>query len=79
MIRFKLSDCTGRLVSRVTDNWLLSIRETNPAILDMLRDRDLRPARHLNPWSGEFAGKYLTGCALNRLPGTARMKNMSPF
>jgi DUF1680 family protein len=75
MIRFKLSDCTGRLVSRVTDNWLLSIRETNPAILDMLRDRDLRPARHLNPWSGEFAGKYLTGCALiYRLTRDSRLK-----
>jgi len=64
MKKYILKDCVGRLITQVTDNWLLSIRETNPAILTMLRDKNLLPARHLNPWSGEFAGKYLTGCAL---------------
>lgn len=64
MIKYILDDCAGRLITHVTDNWLLSIRETNPAIISMLRDKNLRPARNLNPWSGEFAGKYLTGCAL---------------
>lgn len=57
----KLLGGTGDLLQKITDRWLLSIRETNPAILDMFRDRDVRPYRDLLPWSGEFAGKYLTG------------------
>ncbi len=57
----KLNGETGELVRRITDNWLIGIRETNPAIIDMFRDRDLRPYRDLLPWSGEFAGKYITG------------------
>ena len=30
----------------------------------MFADRDKRPPRDLLPWSGEFAGKYLTGAVL---------------
>ena len=54
---------TGKLLRGITSNWLLGIRESNPAILDMFRDRDRKPYRELLPWSGEFAGKYLTGAA----------------
>ena len=61
---------TGQLADRIIQHWLLGIRETNPAILDMFRDRDHRPYRDLLPWSGEFAGKYLTSCAyMYRLTG----------
>ncbi|MHB1153672.1 MAG: beta-L-arabinofuranosidase domain-containing protein [Eubacteriales bacterium] len=75
MKKYILQDCVGRLIAQVTDHWLLSIRETNPAILTMLRDKNLLPARHLNPWSGEFAGKYLTGCALiYRLTNNNKLK-----
>ncbi len=52
---------TAALLEAVTHNWLIGIRETNPAILDMFRDRDKLPVRDLLSWSGEFAGKYLTG------------------
>jgi hypothetical protein len=45
----------------VTANWLLKMPEANPAVLEMFADRDRQPYRRLLPWSGEFAGKYLTG------------------
>lgn len=51
---------TGVLAHNVIDRWLLGIMESNPAILDMFRQRELRPYRDMLPWSGEFAGKYLT-------------------
>lgn len=51
----------GKLTDNITKNWLIGLRESNPAILDMFRDRDKRPYRDMLPWSGEFAGKYITG------------------
>ena len=57
----KLSGETGILAENIIDNWLVGLRETNPAILDMFYDRDVRPYRNMLPWSGEFAGKYITG------------------
>ena len=54
---------TGKLLRGITAQWLIGIRESNPAILDMFRDRDRRLYRDMLPWSGEFAGKYLTGAA----------------
>ena len=59
--RVELRGRVGELVRRVQDRWLLSVPDANPAILDMFRDRDRRPLRALEPWAGEFAGKYLTG------------------
>ena len=59
----KLTGETGKLAEKITDNWLMGIRESNPAIIDMFRDRDLLPYRDMLPWSGEFAGKYITGAA----------------
>ncbi len=57
-----LNGQTGTLTRHIIQNWLLDLRQTNPAILDMFRDRDVLPYRDLLPWSGEFAGKYLTSC-----------------
>lgn len=51
----------GKLTNNITDNWLIGLRESNPAILDMFHDRDKQPYRDMLPWSGEFAGKYITG------------------
>ncbi len=45
----------------VTSNWLLQVPRADPAILAMFADRDRPPYRDLLPWSGEFAGKFLTG------------------
>jgi DUF1680 family protein len=51
-------------IDAVTDNWLLRAPIDNPAMLEMFRDRDKQPYRDLLPWSGEFAGKYLTAATL---------------
>ncbi|MEI6579276.1 MAG: beta-L-arabinofuranosidase domain-containing protein, partial [Eubacteriales bacterium] len=59
--RLFLKNETGLLAYNIVDNWLVGLRETNPAILDMFCDRDKKPYRDLLPWSGEFAGKYITG------------------
>lgn len=50
-------------VRGVISNWLLLAPDHNPALLDMFADRDRPPYRDLLPWSGEFAGKYLTASA----------------
>ena len=47
----------------VTKNWLTPAPGANPAMLAMFADRDRKPYRDLLPWSGEFAGKYLTGAS----------------
>jgi DUF1680 family protein len=44
----------------VTEQWLKVAPLANPAMLEMLRDRDRQPLRNLVPWAGELAGKYLT-------------------
>src|SRR3954468_2761969 len=51
-------------IDAVTENWLLRAPADNPAMLEMFRDRDKQPYRDLLPWSGEFAGKYLTASTL---------------
>ena len=57
----RFTDGIGDLARGISRNWLIGIEETNPAILDMFRTRDKKPYRDMLPWSGEFAGKYLTG------------------
>ena len=57
----RLGGTTGQLASNIASNWLIGLRESNPAILDMFRDRDVLPYRDLLPWSGEFAGQLITG------------------
>lgn len=58
---FHLQGEVGQLIQNVTKNWLIGLRESNPAILDMYHDRDKYPYRDMLPWSGEFSGKYITG------------------
>ncbi len=60
-IRFELEGMVAERIEAVTRNWLVPAPGANPAMLAMFRDRDRLPARDLLPWSGEFAGKYLTG------------------
>lgn len=72
----QLDDHIGALGRNITENWLLNLRKTNPALLYMFRDKNVAPYRRLLPWSGEFVGKYLTGCAaMYRLLGDARLKD----
>lgn len=59
----------------VVRNWLIPSPTSNPAMLAMFRDRDRHPYRDLLPWSGEFAGKHLTGAtALLNLTGDPALK-----
>lgn len=58
---FQLQGIPGEYAQAVCDQWLKGLAERNPAILEMFADRDKQPPRELLPWSGEFAGKYLTG------------------
>ena len=58
---FELQGVVQEYVQAVTRNWLLKMPDENPAVLQMFADRDQPPYRQLLPWSGEFAGKYLTG------------------
>ena len=58
------------LLHGVTEQWLKIAPLANPAMLEMFRDRDCPPLRDLLPWSGEFAGKYLTSAVqILRLTG----------
>ena len=59
--RFALEWPVRDYLQKVTKHWLMQAPEANPAMLAMFRDRDRKPYRDLLPWSGEFAGKYLTG------------------
>lgn len=47
-------------LENITKNWLMTAPDANPAMLQIFIDRDRKPYRGLLPWSGEFAGKYLT-------------------
>lgn len=58
---FAMHGPTGKLAQGVRKHWLTDLEKRNPAILSMLSQRDLRPVRTLLPWSGEFAGKHITG------------------
>ena len=50
----------GAYLKGVTDQWLKVAPLSNPAMLEIFRDRDRKPRRDMVPWAGEFAGKYLT-------------------
>ena len=60
----ELHGIVEKYVAAITREWLLKLPDSNPAILEMFADRDNRPPRKLLPWSGEFAGKYLTSAVL---------------
>jgi DUF1680 family protein len=60
-VQLDVGGTVGERVRAVTQNWLLRAPDDNPAMLEMFPDRDKQPYRDLLPWSGEFAGKYLTG------------------
>ena len=58
---YNLQGRVGMYLQNISNHWLKGLVERNPAILEMFSDREKKPARDLLPWSGEFAGKYLTG------------------
>ena len=60
---FTFRGLLGERIAANERNWLLTAPASNPSMLQMFRDRDRTPPRDLLPWSGEFAGKYLTSAA----------------
>ena len=63
-------------IDAITDQWLLVAPKANPAMLEMFHDREAYPWRDLSPWSGEFAGKYLTAATqVLRLTGDPRLEH----
>lgn len=74
-MKFELGGVMQEYLAALTEHWLLPMPENNPAVLQMFADRDAEPHRTLLPWSGEFAGKYLTGAVqVLRVTGDARLK-----
>lgn len=61
----------GRRINTVTEQFA---SEASPAMLVMFRDRDRKPHRNMVPWTGEFAGNYLTHAVqIRRLSGDGRL------
>lgn len=60
-LNIELGGPLERSLNAVSTNWLQRAPRDNPAIFEMFVDRDTQPYRDLLPWSGEFAGKLLTG------------------
>ena len=59
----------------VSEQWLKVAPAANPGMVEMFRDRDRKPLRAMEPWAGEFAGKYLTAATqVLRLTGDAELK-----
>src|SRR4051794_23813089 len=58
---FELTGVESHYLRGITQQWLMVAPDANPAMLEMFRDRDRQPRRGMQPWAGEFAGKYLTG------------------
>ena len=59
-MQYQFDGWLGTYVHNVSEQWLKVAPRSNPAMLEMFRDRDRLPLRDLLSWSGEFAGKYLT-------------------
>ena len=71
---FQLEGEIGRRLKAVTEQWILPAPKANPALLAMFRDRDRKPYRKMEPWAGEFAGKYLThSVQILRLTGDPKL------
>ncbi len=57
--KFQIAGRVQEYLSGVTEQWLKVAPLSNPAMLEMFRDRDRKPLRDMVPWAGEFAGKHL--------------------
>ena len=57
--RYAFQDTVGQRIQNNIDQWLLPAPDANPGMLEMFRVRDRLPKPALEPWAGEFVGKYL--------------------
>lgn len=65
---YKMEGWQGKLQQAVLNNWILGLEDRNPYMTGMLEAVNKVNNNRLLPWSGEFAGKYLTSAvALYRL------------
>lgn len=72
---YQLGGFMADYLKGITEQWLLVAPYANPGMLEMFRDRDATPLRNLEAFSGELAGKYLTGAVqVLTLTGDARLK-----
>lgn len=63
-----------KLAENIISNWLLGLRESNPALIDMFAFDDDEKVRDKLSWSGEFPGKYVTSCCfIYRLTGNKKL------
>lgn len=60
-ISFELEGTQHALQDSIIKNWLLPLPVRNPYMLGMFADSNKNHNENLLPWSGEFAGKHLTG------------------
>lgn len=75
--RLRFHGVMGDRIQANVSQWLLQAPDANPAMLAMFRDREASAERHLLPWSGEFAGKYLISAVQAlRLTGDPRLKRL---
>lgn len=61
---FHFDGFVGDRIQGNVDHWLKRMPADNPGLLDMFSLRDADPHPHLEPWAGEFVGKYLASGAL---------------
>lgn len=75
--KLDLSGWIRNYLDGVSEQWLKVVPFSNPAMLEMFRDRDREPKRELLPWSGEFAGKYLTSAVqVYRVTGDTSLRQV---
>ena len=76
VIKYELGGLIRERLKALTQQWLLVAPGSNPAMLEMFRDRDRKPPRNMVPWAGEFAGKYLTHAVqICRLTGDSALEH----
>jgi DUF1680 family protein len=74
--RIQIDGHVRKYLTGASEQWLVVAPLSNPAMLEMFRDRDRRPLREMVPWAGEFAGKYLTSAVqVWRVTGDESLKN----
>lgn len=61
--RYTFKGITDKYIRNITEHWLLPLEKRNPAILTMFAAENKPNNAGLLPWSGEFAGKYLTAAS----------------
>ncbi len=74
---FKLKGLQYVSQQAITQHWLLGLAELYPYMLGMFEEKNKPQNGNLLPWSGEFAGKHLTGgIALYRLNCDPELKQI---